>query len=85
MEVTDVCNKFKAVSSPVRVQIILTIADGEVSINQIQKKIGTSQSNISQHVEILRKCGLIDSYRSGHFIQCRVKDYRFIELIRTLA
>ncbi|OOY79885.1 ArsR/SmtB family transcription factor, partial [Solemya velum gill symbiont] len=44
----------KAMSHPLRLKILCTLGEEEVSVQDIVEQVGTSQSNISQHLAILR-------------------------------
>ena len=48
----------KAMSHPLRLKILCTLGDSEVSVQEIVEQVGTSQSNISQHLAILRDKGI---------------------------
>ncbi len=58
---------FKAVSSPVRVQMldILSRYAGEVCVCDIESQFGLSQPTISHHLGVLRKAGLVESEQRG--------------------
>jgi predicted transcriptional regulator len=45
----------KAMSHPLRLKILCVLGSSEVSVQDIVEAVGTSQSNISQHLAIL--CG----------------------------
>jgi ArsR family transcriptional regulator len=47
----------KAMSHPLRLKIISVLGDQEVSVQDIVEQVGTSQSNISQHLAIMRDKG----------------------------
>ena len=47
----------KAMSHPLRLKILCVLGDREVSVQDIVDSVGTSQSNISQHLAILREKG----------------------------
>jgi DNA-binding transcriptional ArsR family regulator len=49
----------KAMSHPLRLKILCTLSDQEVSVQDIVEQVGTSQSNISQHLAILRDKGIL--------------------------
>jgi ArsR family transcriptional regulator len=49
----------KAMSHPLRLKILCTLGDQEISVQDIVESVGTSQSNISQHLAILRDKGLL--------------------------
>ena len=44
----------KAMAHPLRLKILCVLGDQEVSVQDIVECVGTSQSNISQHLAILR-------------------------------
>lgn len=58
---------FKAVSSPVRVQMldILSRHGGEVCVCDIENQFDLSQPTISHHLGVLRKAGLVESEQRG--------------------
>src|SRR3569833_3377020 len=45
----------KAMSHPIRLKILCALGDDEVSVQDIVDKVGTSQSNVFQHLGILRE------------------------------
>ena len=47
-------NALKAMAHPLRWKILCTLGDRELSVGEIVEQTGTSQSNISQHLEQLR-------------------------------
>ena len=49
----------KAMSHPLRLKILCTLKNKEVSVQDIVDNVGTSQSNISQHLAILRDKGIL--------------------------
>ena len=45
----------KAMGHPLRWKILCTLGNSEMSVGEIVEKIGTSQSNVSQHLDQLRQ------------------------------
>ncbi|ROR34217.1 ArsR/SmtB family transcription factor [Inmirania thermothiophila] len=74
----------KAMSHPLRLKILCTLGDGEVSVQEIADHVGTSQSNISQHLAILRDKGLLASRKDGNRVYYRVRDARTLRLIEMM-
>lgn len=58
---------FKAMSSPIRVQIldILSRHAGEICVCDIESQFELSQPTISHHLGVLRKAGLVQSEQRG--------------------
>jgi DNA-binding transcriptional ArsR family regulator len=71
----------KAMSHPLRLKILCTLGDQEVSVQDIVEHVGTSQSNISQHLAILRDKGILASRKDANRVYYRVSDARTLRLI----
>ena len=71
----------KAMSHPLRLKILCTLGDDEVSVQDIVDQVGTSQSNISQHLAILRDKGILTSRKDANRVFYRVSDNRTLRLI----
>ena len=71
----------KAMSHPLRLKILCTLGDKEVSVQDIVEQVGTSQSNISQHLAILRDKGILTSRKDANRVFYRVGDARTLRLI----
>jgi DNA-binding transcriptional ArsR family regulator len=71
----------KAMSHPLRLKILCTLGDQEVSVQEIVDSVGTSQSNISQHLAILRDKGILAARKDANKVFYRVSDHRTLRLI----
>jgi ArsR family transcriptional regulator len=71
----------KAMSHPLRLKILCTLGDQEVSVQGIVERVGTSQSNISQHLAILRDKGILSSRKDANRVFYKVVDSRTLQLI----
>ena len=71
----------KAMSHPLRLKILCVLGDKEVSVQDIVDNVGTSQSNISQHLAILRDKGVLKTRKDANRVYYRVGDTRTLKLI----
>lgn len=71
----------KAMSHPLRLKILCTLGEHEISVQDIVELVGTSQSNISQHLAILRDKGILASRKDANRVYYRVGDARTLRLI----
>lgn len=55
----------KGLADPKRLFIINALRDGELSVSQICEAVDLPQTNVSQHLAILRNKGLVQSRRDG--------------------
>jgi DNA-binding transcriptional ArsR family regulator len=78
----------KALGNPARLEILELLAQGERTVESLTQELGLSTANTSQHLQVLRGAGLVDSRRSGLFIHYRLADDSIVQLstaIRTVA
>ncbi|MBS3936033.1 MAG: winged helix-turn-helix transcriptional regulator [Sulfuritalea sp.] len=71
----------KAISHPLRLKILCVVGDQEVCVQDIVEAVGTSQSNISQHLAILRDKGVLTTRKDANRVFYRVADQRTLQLI----
>jgi ArsR family transcriptional regulator len=71
----------KAIAHPLRLKIMCVLGDDEVSVQDIVDAVGTSQSNISQHLAILREKGVLKTRKDANRVYYRVGDQRTLQLI----
>lgn len=71
----------KAMSHPLRLKILCVLGDREISVQEIVDSVGTSQSNISQHLAILRDKGVLRTRKDANRVYYRVGDPRVLQLI----
>ncbi len=74
----------KAMSHPLRLKIISVLGDREVSVQDIVERVGTSQSNISQHLAIMRDKGVLRTRKDVNRVYYRVGDLRTLEVLRMM-
>jgi DNA-binding transcriptional ArsR family regulator len=71
----------KAMSHPLRLKILCVLGPGEVSVQEIVDAVGTSQSNVSQHLAVLRDKGVLRARKDANRVFYRVGDERTLQLI----
>ena len=80
-DIERAARSLKAMSHPLRLKILCTLGDQEISVQEIVDYVGTSQSNISQHLAILRDKGILASRKDANRVYYRVSDGRTLQLI----
>ena len=75
----------KAMAHPLRLKILCILGgNSEVSVQDIVDQVGTSQSNISQHLSILRDKGILASRKDANKVYYRIGDQKILRLISSL-
>lgn len=80
-DIESASRSLKAMSHPLRLKILCTLGENEISVQDIVENVGTSQSNISQHLAILRDKGILASRKDANRVYYRVGDARTLRLI----
>jgi len=83
-DVNRASRSLKAMSHPLRLKILCTLGEQEVSVQDIVERVGTSQSNISQHLAILRDKGILASRKDANRVYYRMVDARTLKLIEMM-
>ena len=55
----------KTMANPLRVAILYHLKSGEKTVNQLADLAGASQSNVSQHLALLRQRDLVTTRKTG--------------------
>ena len=71
----------QAMSHPMRIKILCLLSSGELSVQDIVDAVGTTQSNISQHLAILKACGMIGGRKDGTKMFYAIEDARILKMI----
>ena len=75
----------KAMGHPLRLKILCILAGAtEISVQDLVERVGTSQSNISQHLSILRDKGILDSRKEANKVFYRIGDQKILQLMGTM-
>jgi ArsR family transcriptional regulator len=80
-QIEQAARAMKAISHPLRLKILCVLGDQEVGVQDIVEAVGTSQSNISQHLAILREKGIVSSRKDANRVYYSVSDQRTLRLI----
>lgn len=80
-QIDQAARAMKAMAHPLRLKILCVLGNEEVSVQDIVDAVGTSQSNISQHLAILREKGVLKARKDANRVFYRVGDQRTLALI----
>lgn len=67
------CELMRALAHPLRLKILEFIdKQGSVNVNKIYNALDIEQSVTSQHLSILRLAGVIQTEKTGKYVQCKL-------------
>jgi len=74
----------KAISHPLRLKILCALDENELSVMEIVENSGSSQSNVSQHLNYLRSKGVLCSRRQANRVFYRITRTELIDIIKMM-
>jgi ArsR family transcriptional regulator len=74
---------FKAMGHPIRYEIVKFLIDEPKCVCKLNENVKFSQSNLSQHLRILKEAGILKSEKRGLNIFYRVSSPEIKELIKS--
>ena len=75
----------KAVAHEHRLELLEALAQGDRSVDSLASCTGLSMANASQHLQRMRRAGLVETRREGKFVYYRLSDTAVIDLVAALT
>ena len=73
-----------ALADPIRLRILVMLLDGSQCPSDLADTIGTSRSNLSNHLACLRGCGLVTAQRMGRHLHYSIVSDQLGDALRCL-
>jgi len=83
-DVAKAAHCLKAMSHPLRLKILCVLGSNSICVQEIVEQVGTSQSNISQHLAILREKNILGSKKDANRVYYFIDDARMLKLIKMM-
>ena len=75
----------KAMADPTRLKILHCLHNGERCVSDILEVVGGSQANVSKHLSVLKRAGLVDCRRAGLNVYYRIIDDGVFTICRNVC
>jgi DNA-binding transcriptional ArsR family regulator len=75
----------KAMADPTRLKILHSLHHGERCVSDILVAVGGSQANVSKHLSVLKRAGLVDCRRDGLNVYYRIIDEGVFTICRNVC
>ncbi len=76
---------FSVLSTPIRLRVLNALCDGERTVSQLVEVIGCSQPNLSQHLNVLYRSGILAKRKEGTLVIYRVQSARAMAICRSVC
>lgn len=80
-----VAGRFKVLSEPHRLLLLQTLAEGELSVSELVRATGLSQTNVSRHLQTLADAGMVDRRKAGVSAYYRIADPTIFQLCELMC
>src|ERR1051326_6810452 len=77
--IREASEAMQAMAHPLRLKILCLVGSQELSVLEIVEAVGTSQSNISQHLAVLRDQGILAARKDANKVYYRIGDARVLK------
>jgi ArsR family transcriptional regulator len=77
--------RFSALSDPVRLRLLNTLMQGELSVGELVERTGLEQSNVSRHLAVLRRDGIVARRAEGNRAFYRIDDETVVEVCEVVC
>ncbi len=81
----SVAELFSVLSTPIRLKIISAVCQGEKNVSELLSEIDTTQPNMSQHLSMLYRSGVLSKRREGTQMYYRLQSERVATLCRAVC
>jgi len=72
---------FKALAHPLRISILDTLREGELTVNEISQRFDVEPANVSQQLAVLRNRNIVITRKDGANVYYSVSDKSIFKLL----
>ena len=83
--VAQIAQRFRVLGEPMRIHLLDRLRDGDATVGELQLATGSSQQNVSKHLNVLLQAGLVSRSRDGNFARYSITDDSVFELCETVC
>ena len=69
-----IAERFRVLSEPTRIKLLDRLREGEATVLELTELIGTTQQNVSKHLGVLQRSGIVARRKQGNFAHYRIVD-----------
>jgi DNA-binding transcriptional ArsR family regulator len=75
-----IAERFRVLGEPMRILLLDTLREGPATVQELQETTGASQQNVSKHLGVLLRGGLVSRSKEGNFSRYAIADKGVFEL-----
>jgi len=75
-----IAERFRVLGEPMRIRLLDALRDAPATVQELQQAIDASQQNVSKHLGVLLRSGLVSRRKEGNFAVYAIADEDVLEL-----
>jgi ArsR family transcriptional regulator len=69
-----IADRVRALAEPTRIKLLDRLREGEARVLELTSLVGTTQQNVSKHLNLLQHAGIVARRKQGNFAYYRIAD-----------
>jgi DNA-binding transcriptional ArsR family regulator len=78
--IEEMADFFKVLSEPLRLALLMELRGSEKSVSELAAFAGTSLANVSKHLMIMRRAGIVERRKDGNQVRYRLSSETILEI-----
>jgi DNA-binding transcriptional ArsR family regulator len=75
-----IAERFRILGEPMRIRLLDALREGPATVHELQRATEASQQNVSKHLGILLRSGLVSRSKEGNFSRYEIADQSVFDL-----
>jgi len=75
-----IAERFRVLGEPMRIRLLDALREGPATVGELERATGASQQNVSKHLGVLLRSGLVSRRKDGNFSRYAIADEGVFEL-----
>jgi DNA-binding transcriptional ArsR family regulator len=75
-----IAERFRVLGEPMRIRLLDFLREGSATVQDLQEATGASQQNVSKHLGVLLRSGLVSRSKEGNFSRYEIADEGVFDL-----
>lgn len=69
-----IAERMRVIGEPTRIRLLDRLRDGAATVGELTEALGTTQQNVSKHLGVLHRAGIVARSREGVFVTYAIAD-----------
>lgn len=75
-----IAERFRVIGDPMRIRLLDRLREESATVGQLQHDLGSSQQNVSKHLGVLHRAGIVSRAKEGTAVRYAISDQSVFEI-----